>query len=236
LEGSLPADKNQIKLISGTDGREFASAWSEVCVLFEAVSTPNGDRLVHRKVDEVRERLFSYHAQKKTAGVKSGQARRERALNVRSRSVQTDTTTDLTTAVEPIPIPTTTTTTSTTKTREGVPNVRSTSVQVPQNGHFSNERWKQSEDFGVFKSEYEKLGGAFIEDDFAQAFQFCWKSLDPDQKSQRISSLGAHRPEYQGNPRFIPKPLKFLEVEWKRPIRPPARTEPEKQRKGWKDL
>src|ERR1035437_5906376 len=94
LEGSLPEDRDRIKLISGADGHDFARAWNKVRSLFELVSTPNGNRFVHPKVNDVRAKLFTYHEQKKHAGVKSGQSRRQRALNVRS------------TAVEPSPTPT----------------------------------------------------------------------------------------------------------------------------------
>ncbi len=98
LEGSLPADRDKIKLLSGADGHDFARAWSKVEHLFELISTPNGKRLIHRKVSEVRLKLEAYHEQKKHAGSKSGQARRERSLNGRSEIRRTD--------AEPIPSPT----------------------------------------------------------------------------------------------------------------------------------
>lgn len=102
LEGSFPADESKIKLISSADGHEFARAWKSVRSLFELVSMPDGDRFVHSKVNEVRVKLFAYHEQKKHAGVKSGQTRRERSLNVRSFLVQQNGRT----GVEPTPTPT----------------------------------------------------------------------------------------------------------------------------------
>ena len=101
LEGSLPADRDRIKLLSASDGHEFARAWNTVQHLFELVSTPDGKRFVHRKVNEVRSKLQAYHEQKKHAGAKSGQARRDRSVNGRSTGVQSREGTD----AEPIPTP-----------------------------------------------------------------------------------------------------------------------------------
>ena len=56
------------------------------------------DRLIHPKVNEVRAKLEVYHEQKRHAGAKSGQARRERSMNGRSRFVETQ--------LEPSPTPT----------------------------------------------------------------------------------------------------------------------------------
>ena len=102
LEGSFPADERQIKLLSSSDGHEFARAWKSVRSLFELVSKPDGDRFVHPKVNEVRVKLFAYHEQRKHAGSKSGQSRRQRTLNERSNG----TATKHSTGAEPSPTPT----------------------------------------------------------------------------------------------------------------------------------
>ena len=44
--------------------------------------------------------------------------------------------------------------------------------------------------------------------------------LDFEQKRARTESLEVHMAEYREDPRFVPKPLKFLESEWQRPLRP----------------
>ena len=114
MEGSLPEDRKMLLKIAGcsveaeaehlvstgealpehclSTARALAGhCLSTVLALFE--HCPSTHRYHHRKVDEVCRKLLIYHEQKKNAGVKSGQSRRERALNVRS------------TAVEPSPTP-----------------------------------------------------------------------------------------------------------------------------------
>lgn len=84
-------------------------------------------------------------------------------------------------------------------------------------------RWKADEVFGRFVTQYLATGAALIDEDFTPAFEFCWKTLDWEQKLERMKALEAHMPEYQTEPRFVPKPLAFLEKEYKRPIRPPVK-------------
>ena len=89
-----------------------------------------------------------------------------------------------------------------------------------------NARWKRDAAFVQFSTDYLATGGAFVDDDFHKAFEFCWKTLDFEQKLDRVKALRAHSEEYHQDPRFIPRPLKFLEVEWERPVKPPANGKP----------
>jgi uncharacterized protein YdaU (DUF1376 family) len=111
MEGSLPEDRKILLSIAGataeaeiehcqSTGMELSEHslrtararlghdLSTVLALFE--HRPSTGRYHHQKVDEVIPKLLSYHEQKKHAGAKSGQARRERALNVRSDKLGTE--------------------------------------------------------------------------------------------------------------------------------------------------
>ena len=108
LEGSLPGDRSMLFRIAGCSAmaeaehslstpralavRDLSSArarlghdLSTVLALFKLDESTG--RYHHPKVDETLPKLFSYHKQKSHAGIKSGQARRERALNGRSEVV-----------------------------------------------------------------------------------------------------------------------------------------------------
>lgn len=93
LEGSLPKDQTRLSRLAGCSPKEFAQSWGSVSKLFDE----DGDRLTHRKVNEVKAKVLKYHEQKKHAGAASGRSRRERSLNVRSFVAQT--------RVEPAPAP-----------------------------------------------------------------------------------------------------------------------------------
>lgn len=83
MEGNLPADRELLVSIAGANGKQTRYCLEAVMKLFVLKDGPNGSRYHHPKVDEVREKLFCYHEQKKHAGIKSGQARRERTFNGR---------------------------------------------------------------------------------------------------------------------------------------------------------
>lgn len=86
----------------------------------------------------------------------------------------------------------------------------------------STPEWQRDEQFAEFADAYQKTGAALIDEDFANAFQWCWKNLDFEQKTQRIVALGEYiKRGAFSEPRFIPKPLKFIQTEWKRPILAP---------------
>lgn len=97
MEGSLPPNRELLETIAGANGKQTRFNLEAVLKLFVLKDGPNGPRYYHSKVDEVREKLFSYHKQRKHAGVKSGQSRRERAFNERSAENGTD--------AEPTPTP-----------------------------------------------------------------------------------------------------------------------------------
>ncbi len=90
LEGSLPADHTQLSRITGCSVAEVKRHIVSVECLFHRA----GERLTHDKVDEVRAKLATYHEQKRHAGARSGQTRRQRAierkLNGRSSDVPTE--------------------------------------------------------------------------------------------------------------------------------------------------
>ena len=102
LEGSMPANREQLESIAGATGKQTRYNLEAVLNLFVL----KDGRYHHAKVDEVLPRLIAYHEQKKHAGAKSGNARRERMLNARSTGVGT----------KAEPIPTTTPSTETIKT------------------------------------------------------------------------------------------------------------------------
>jgi len=83
-------------------------------------------------------------------------------------------------------------------------------------------RWKNDVDFVRFAKAYMNTGAAMIEEDFNMAYDICWKKLDYIQRTERLNALDDHAQEYTADPRFVPKPLKFLQVEWQRPVKPIA--------------
>ena len=85
-------------------------------------------------------------------------------------------------------------------------------------------RWKTDDVFYRFVEQYKETGAPVIDEDFTEAYEYCWKRLDWEQKAARVKALEAHFEEYQGNPRFVKKPLAFLEKEWQRPVRPPVKS------------
>lgn len=91
---------------------------------------------------------------------------------------------------------------------------------------FTNDRWKRDEAYARLVVDYLATGAALIDADFSKAYELCWKTLDFEQRLQRVESLKRHADEYRGEPRFVPHPLKFLETEWERPVKPKARDSP----------
>lgn len=91
IEGSLPNDVRALRSISGGTDKEFAAEWPIMESCFDVIE----DRLHHWKVDEKRPELVAHKQQRSSAGRASVEARRQRKLNERSTSVQTDTTVSL---------------------------------------------------------------------------------------------------------------------------------------------
>lgn len=83
----------------------------------------------------------------------------------------------------------------------------------------SGPEWAGDEHFCQFRSDYLKTGGAFIDEDFIEAYQWCWKTLDFEQRATRHKALLEKIEQgYFNNPKMVPRPRKFLDQEWKRPI------------------
>lgn len=90
--------------------------------------------------------------------------------------------------------------------------------------------WKTDEAYQTFVQRYLSTGGAFIDEDFASAHTFVWKTLDWEQKAERIAAINERiAAEAWDNPRFVPKPEKFLKSEWSRPILAKAQTKTKQQ-------
>jgi hypothetical protein len=85
--------------------------------------------------------------------------------------------------------------------------------------------WEEDADFSRFVADYLALAAPeqFIGEDFTEAWEFCWKKLDYEQRIARGNALKRRETEFQEEPRFMPKPRKFLVSEWKRGPKPPAR-------------
>ncbi len=96
--------------------------------------------------------------------------------------------------------------------------------------------WEQDEQYARFVTDYLNTGANLIGEDFAEAWQWSWKPLDFEQKLERIAALNRHAEEYHADPRYVPKPKKFLETEWKRDPKPPARSAAPVRKKSNREL
>lgn len=97
--------------------------------------------------------------------------------------------------------------------------------------------WMSDGEYSRFAVDYLSTGAALIDADFTEAYEFCWKTLDFEQKLERVAALNRHAEEYAASPRFVPKPLKFLREEWERPVRPaPVNSKAEARRRAYEAL
>lgn len=71
------------------------------------------------------------------------------------------------------------------------------------------------EGFQHFTASYLATGANVIEEDFEDAFRFVWSKLTFAEQMERMAALTSHA-RFWDEPRFIPRPRKFLETEWKR--------------------
>ena len=200
-EGSLPSDLATLVKVAGCTQEEFDGCWARVQRNFTTSAELPG-RLVNAKVLEVLAKIEPIREARRQAGVRSAASRRrkfgtasptERVRNVEPEGEQSQ--------------------------QELYPPLNSSprpAAPAPV------VRWKSDEAFVRFVGAYNATGAALIDEDFSKAFEFCWKTLDWEQKSLRMKAVESHTAEYQAEPRFVPKPLAFLEQEWKRPVRPPA--------------
>ncbi len=91
---------------------------------------------------------------------------------------------------------------------------------APENG------WKSDEPFARFVVDYKSTGAAVIDEDFTEAYAFGWKPLDWEPKAMRVKALAERLAQFTKDPAFVPKPVKFLKQEWKRPLRPAINGKP----------
>ncbi len=73
IEGSLPVDDRKLKLIAGASDDEWQRSSKTVIAEFAT----EGERLHHRKVDNRRPELLSYHSERSEAGRRGGKKRAE---------------------------------------------------------------------------------------------------------------------------------------------------------------
>lgn len=119
-DGSLPADEATLRKIAGATEKEWKRSAPKALARFRK-STEDG-RLYHHRVDSVLVEVERWHEQRRNAGIKSAEAKRQRKGNeTPTEDTTTDPTTVGTTVSPPLqPSSTTTTTTSSTSTTKGV--------------------------------------------------------------------------------------------------------------------
>jgi hypothetical protein len=102
----------------------------------------------------------------------------------------------------------------------------------PPTANNPRDGWRTDESFQHLVTAYRESGAACIDEDFAEAWLFAWKKLDFEQRLQRVTAFKERvdRGVYDV-PKMIPRPRKFIEQEWRRPI--PA-SEPRGQSSGTK--
>lgn len=103
IDGDLPVDEELLRKLSLADVKEWRRSWRVVKQKFKEI---NG-RLHHWKVDERRPDLIAWNEQRRIAGLKSAERRRQRKLQqpLNERSAPVPTTVER--AFQPYPQPTT---------------------------------------------------------------------------------------------------------------------------------
>jgi uncharacterized protein YdaU (DUF1376 family) len=81
-------------------------------------------------------------------------------------------------------------------------------------------RWKKDYTFVEFVCLYLTTGCSFIDEDFSKAYEVLWKRFSWEQKSERMKALQLRLQEFIEQPRYVPRPLKFIDEEWKRKPKP----------------
>lgn len=206
-EGSLPSDDGTLQRIAAVTDKEWRRSWPGVKDKFEL----RDGRLWNAKVDAKRPKVAQAKANRSASATKAAEARWSNASAMRNASsTQTAGNASECGTPSPSPSPSPCSLTLTERVSAVVDN--------------SPPPWKIDEVFVEFQEKYNSTGGAFIDEDYTEAFRL-WRRLQPDQRIERLNSLAKHLEEYRLEPRFAPRPLKFLESEWKRPVKPsPAGT------------
>lgn len=97
--------------------------------------------------------------------------------------------------------------------------------------------WRGDQAFSAFADLYRSTGAPVIDEDFTNAWMFVWKRLDWEQKAQRQKALDLRIAEGAwDDPRYIPRPEKFLTTEWKRPLPPKGKSKAQKNSEGWDNV
>ena len=227
-QGSLPNNTKTLRKISHSGELEWRRAWPKVSVQFREEC----GRLYHLKVDERRPQLIDWAEGRRKGGL-NRHASKVSAVSAKAEAIPEaiaggKAELDLQPYTSPHTYPHTSPLPTDTHTHiepsESMLKIEPSKPPI----RVSSERWRANEDYVRFTVQYQTTGAALIDDDFSEAYEFCWIKLDWEQKLARVKALDNHLGEYAANPRFVPKPLAFLEKEWKRPVRPPE----QKQRSG----
>jgi len=198
VNDGLPSDPAEIGRMLKIPIRDFRAAWARVSKCFH---TCDDGRLRNKRQEEERN-----HAKAKSEQAsKSVRARRDRSP---APDGQEELNGNSTAALRSYEV---------SKPSVGV---RTSESEYASSSECSSS-FSTDDIFARFQKDYLALGGAFIPDDFSKAYSICWRYLDFEQKLDRVRALNRHSEEYASEPRFIPNPLKFLQTEWERPVRPP---------------
>ena len=93
--------------------------------------------------------------------------------------------------------------------------------------------WKADAEYARFVVDYLSTGAALLDEDFAAAHPV-WRHLDFEQKRGAYIALRKRiEASSWDDPRYIPRPEKFLKSEWRRPI-VSAKSKQERQADAWK--
>ena len=218
-DGSLPTSELALQKLSLASEKEFRNSWPVVRQMFEE----RDGRLYNSKVDDKRPDILKAKEDRKR-GANSANAKRtaQRALSGQSANAKRalseapayasdadiagdSASAERTPPPSPSPSPSPCSLTLTARVGPVIDN--------------SPPAWKIDEVFVEFQEKYNSTGGAFIDEDYTEAFRY-WNRLRPDQRMERLASLAKHFEEYRLDPRYAPRPLKFLDSEWKRPVKP----------------
>jgi uncharacterized protein YdaU (DUF1376 family) len=235
-EGSIPADPALVARICRTTTERIEAIWPQLEGKFSRKESHNKKRLVNRKLELIRKEKNNFNASQTQHGLNGASARWHPECNRISPEIN-----DLDGVAQMNPIESGwdsdgSGSGSGSGIGSGIGSEEHTHTdsetekepETPREKHFGNvpgtARWKADDAYHRFVERYQETGAAVIDADFTEAFEFCWKTLDWEQKAERVKALEVHYEEYAANPRFVPKPLAFLEKEWQRPVRPPAKS------------
>lgn len=199
VNGGIPADMGQLASLMKVSPTYLKKVWIGVGRCWYQ----NGDRFFNRRQEEERTRAVS-KSEQATDAVRSRYGRRtDETPRARARAESEsvfESSSDLPSEEK-----------STSRARRNGVSAEGAPVVLPE--------WKLDKSFSPFVVAYQKTGAALIDDDFQMAHGICWRKLDPDQKAARTASiLERLECDYYSDPKYVPKPLKYIQTEWNRPI------------------